>query len=207
MADVLEVQKREQTGSAATTRLRRSGKVPAVLYGHGEANQHLAIPQAQVKMVVRHHTKMVQLSGDVKDTALVSNMQWDALGIEVLHLDLIRVNLKESVEVTISIHAHGDPVGVREGGIFVENVHDVEVRCPAGAIPENLRLDINDLHMGHHLTVADLELPDGVEMLTPLDTVIAHVEQPREEEDETGEDGLGVEPDVIVKGGEKNDED
>ncbi len=207
MADVLEVEKRGQTGSAATRRLRRNGNVPAVLYGHGEDTQHLAIPATQVKMVARNHTKMVRLSGAIKDTALVSEMQWDPLGIEVLHLDLIRVNLKEKVELSVAIHLHGDPIGVREGGVLVENVHDVEVRCSADSIPENVGLNVNDLHVGHHLTAGDLELPDGVELVTPADTVVAHVEEPRSELDETLEEGVGAEPEVITKGGEKSDED
>ncbi len=208
MADVLQVEAREQTGSAATRRLRRSGNVPAVLYGKGQKNQHLAIPSAQVKTVARNHTKMVQLSGAVKDTALVSEMQWDPLGIEVLHLDLIRVNLKEKVEVTVAIHVHGDPIGVREGGVFIENAHDVQIRCPAGEIPDNLGLGVNDLHIGQNLTAADLELPAGVELVTSPDTVVAHVEEPREAPEETPEaESVGAEPEVISKGGEKTEEE
>ena len=206
MADVLEVEKREQTGSAATRRLRRDGSVPAVLYGHGEDNQHLAVPAKQVQLVARNHVKMVELSGAVKDTALVSDMQWDPLGIEVLHLDLIRVNMKEKVEVTVSIHVHGDPAGVREGGIFVENAHDVQIRCPAGSIPESLGLSVNDLHVGQNKTAADLELPEGVELITAADTVVAHVEAPRGEKPEAeAESTVGAEPEVIAKGGDKGE--
>lgn len=209
MADVLKVEKRGQTGSAATRRLRRSGSIPAVLYGHGEETQHLAIPQAQVNAVARNHSKMVELAGDVKDTALVSEMQWDPLGIEVLHLDLIRVNLQEKVELTVAIQVHGDPVGVREGGVFIENLHEVEVRCSAGAIPENVGLNVNELHLGSSLLASDLELPEGVELLTPLDTVVAHVEEPRAEleEEQEADSGVGAEPEVIAKGAEEKEED
>jgi len=209
MADVLNVEQRGQTGSAATRRLRRSGSIPAVLYGHGEETQHLAIPATQVKAVARNRSKMVELSGDVKDTALVSEMQWDPLGIEVLHMDLIRVNLKEKVDVTVAIQAHGDPVGVREGGVYVENAHDVEVRCSAGSIPENIALNVNELHMGQSLLASDLELPEGVELLTSADTVVAHVEEPRAEleEEQPAEAGVGAEPEVISKGGEEKEQD
>ncbi len=203
MADVLDVQKRDQTGSAATRRLRLGGSVPAVLYGHGEENQHLALSAAQVKMVARNHTKMVELKGAIEDTALVSVMQWDPLGIEVLHLDLIRVNMKESVEVIVAVHVHGEPHGVHEGGVFIENVHEVQVRCPAGSIPENIGLNVADLHVGQYKSASDLELPDGVELMTAAETVIAHVEEPRAEASETQEDSVGAEPEVIAKGGEK----
>ncbi|MEM6364402.1 MAG: 50S ribosomal protein L25, partial [Planctomycetota bacterium] len=131
MTDVIQVKRRDSIGTGATRRLRRSGHIPAVLYGHGESNEHLAIPEVQVRGLLRHHSKTVQLEGDVRDTALVSEMQWDALGIEVLHLDLIRVNLKEKVEVTVPVHLQGEAVGTHEGGMLLENTHEVDIRCPA----------------------------------------------------------------------------
>jgi large subunit ribosomal protein L25 len=208
MAEVLEVEKRERTGSMASRRLRRSGRIPAVLYGHGMENEHLSIRSTQVRTLVRQHSKTVTLDGDVKDTALVSEIHWDALGIEVLHLDLIRVNLKELVDVTVPIHRHGDPVGVHEGGIFFENVHEVQIRCPAGQIPDSVGLNVTELHLGGNLTAGDLEIPDGVELVTSTDTVVAHIEEPRTEEggDEPA-DQTGVEPEVISKGGEKGEEE
>jgi len=207
MADVLKVEKRERTGSAASRRLRRGGHVPAVLYGHGQENQNLAVPQADVKALLRHHGKMVELKGAVTDTALVSDMQFDPLGIEVLHLDLIRVNLGEKVDVTVAIQSYGDPVGAHEGGILLENLHEVQIRCPAGSIPEALRLNISDLHVGGNLTAGELELPSGVELITPADTVVAHVEAPRSASATESEgDGLGSQPEVIAKGAEKDAE-
>jgi large subunit ribosomal protein L25 len=206
MAEVLQVEKRERVGSMASRRLRRSGRVPAVLYGHGEESEHLSISATQVQTLIRLHSKTVELAGDVKDTALVSQVHWDPLGIEVLHLDLIRVNLKELVEVTVPIHKHGDPAGVHEGGVFLENLHEVQIRCPAGEIPDSLGLNVTELHMGSHLTAADLEMPTGVELITPADTVVAHVEEPRSEDAaEPGELGA-IEPEVISKGGEKAEE-
>lgn len=203
MSDVMKVERREKLGSAATRKLRRSGRVPAVLYGHGEANEHLAIPQADVKSMLRHHVKMVNLTGDVAQTALISDMQWDPLGIEVLHLDLVRVNLRESVEVTVPIHLHGEAPGVREGGMLLENLHEVNIRCPAGSIPDQLEVDINDLQLGAQLMAADLTLPADVELLTPPETVIVHVEVPRESQEVVGEPRSG-EPEVISReeGGE-----
>lgn len=208
MTDVLQAEKRQQLGSAATRRLRRAGQVPAVLYGHGEKNEHLAVPSVQVRTLLRHHSKMIKLTGALQETALISEMQWDPLGLEVLHLDLIRVNLREKVDISVPIHTHGDPIGVREGGVLLENVYEVEVRCPAGSIPESLGLDVNELHLNENLTAGDLELPDGVELVTPPETVVAHVEEPRvaptEEELEGAEEG---EPEVIARGGEEGEQE
>ncbi len=101
--DVLHVELRDQTGSLAARKLRRSGRIPAVLYGHGEGTQHLTIAATEVSSLLRHHGKAVTLDGAVKDTALLSDVQFNALGTEVLHLDLIRVNLQEKVVVTVPV--------------------------------------------------------------------------------------------------------
>lgn len=205
MAELLEVESRKKIGTAATQRLRRSGRVPAVLYGHGETNIHLSIPEAQVQTLLRHHGRTVTLTGDVQDTALVREVQFDPLGIDVLHLDLLRVNLKELVEVTVPIHQHGEPIGLREGGVLLENLHSVEIRCPAGDIPTSIGLNVTDLHVGGHLTAGDLELPPGVELVTPADAVVAHIEQPKEHVEVTSE--AGAEPELISRGGEKAKEE
>jgi large subunit ribosomal protein L25 len=206
MADVLEVENRKKMGTAASRRLRQSGRVPAVLYGHGEETTHLSLSESQVRAMLRHHSQTVTLAGDIQDTALVREVQYDPLGIEVLHLDLIRVNLKELVEVTVPIYQQGEAAGLREGGVLLENLHDVDIRCPAGQIPEQLVLNVKDLHIGGQLTAGDLELPEGVELVTAAETVVAHVEEPREQLEEVGEEGAGAEPELISKGGESTEE-
>ncbi|KAA1259044.1 General stress protein CTC [Rubripirellula obstinata] len=208
MAEVLEVERREKVGSAATTRLRREGKVPAVLYGHGESNEHLAVPKVQVSTLIRHHSKTVELKGAVAETALVNHIHWDPLGIEVLHLDLIRVNLKEEVEVTVAIHTRGESVGVRNGGMLLENMHEVDIRCPAGSIPDALDVDVSELDLGAHLTAGDLELPEGVILVTETDAVIVRIEEPKgSSDDDEAESGIGAEPEVIAKGGDSDESD
>ena len=176
MSEVLHVELREQTGTAATRRLRKAGQTPVVLYGHGQENVHLSVATSEVSALVRHHGKTVQLLGAASDHALVSDMQYDPLGIEVLHLDLVRVDLSEKVVVTVPVRLHGDPVGVHHGGMMLENVHEVQIRCSVSSLPEYVGLGVNDLDVGHSLTAAKLELPAGAELVTPADTVICHCE-------------------------------
>ena len=205
MTDVLHVELREQTGTAATRRLRKSGRTPVVLYGHNEPNMHLSVTAREIAALLRHHGKTVQLEGAAKDHALVSDMQWDPLGIEVLHLDLIRVDLKEKVEVTVPVRLHGEPVGVHQGGMLLENVHEVDIRCAANAIPEDIGLAVESLQVGGSLHASNLELPAGVELVTPAETVICHIEEPRGgDEDVSGEEVS--EPELIGKK-EKSEED
>ena len=193
MSDVLHVEKREQTGTTASQRLRKSGKVPAVLYGHGQENQHLAIPQADVKLLLRHHSKTVELQGDVNETALVSEMHWDPLGIDVLHLDLQRVDLSEKVEVTVPIQFHGEAIGTREGGMFLENQHQVDIRCSAGSIPDHVVLNIAEIHVGENKTAADLELPEGVELVSSDSLVLCNVAAPKGSKKAADENAEGEE--------------
>ncbi len=207
MAEVLEVEKRDGTGSKASRLLRREGRVPAVLYGHGEENEHLSVPAIQVESLIRHHSKTVELAGAVKDTALVSEVQWDPLGIEVLHLDLIRVNLKELVEVTVPIQSFGEAEGTRQGGVLIENTHEVDIRCPAGSIPEFIRLNVAELQLGGNMSASDLELPEGVELVTSPDTTVAHIEEAKTEVEMGDGAEAGAEPEVIAKGGEKSEEE
>jgi large subunit ribosomal protein L25 len=197
MAEVVQVQKREGSlGTSASRRLRKTGNVPAVLYGHKQGNEHLSIAQKTVESILRHHSKIVELQGAVTDTALVSNLQFDPLGIEVLHIDLIRVDMNEKVSVTVPIRFKGDPVGGKQGGIVIENSHEVEVRCPAVAIPEFVSLNVTAVALGENRTAADVQLPDNVELVTPPEMVVFHVEKPKgikEDGDDEGDEGVGDE--------------
>ena len=199
MAEVVQVQKREGSlGTAASRRLRKTGAVPAVLYGHKQSNEHLAISQKTVESILRHHSKIVELQGAVSETALVSNLQFDPLGIEVIHIDLLRVDMNERVNVTVPIQFKGEAKGGKLGGIVIENMHEVEIRCSAVNIPEYVRLATSRLDVGQSLTAAQLELPEGVELTIPTDTVICHVEQLKKGGD-ADEVAAASEPELIGK--------
>ncbi|MFM9068062.1 MAG: hypothetical protein ACKOUR_12115, partial [Planctomycetota bacterium] len=98
MRDTLQVKLRQLSGSRRMRRLRDQGVVPAVLYGHKQSNVNLEITSDQVRAAVRHGARLVNLAGDVQETALIRQVQWDAFGVEVLHLDLTRVSSDETVE-------------------------------------------------------------------------------------------------------------
>src|SRR5690606_3229784 len=89
LAEVFNVTKRNEVGRQANKRIRRAGQIPAVLYGHGEATVSLAIKRDEVAAALRHSGKVVDLKGDITDSALIRAVQWDPFGIEVLHVDLM----------------------------------------------------------------------------------------------------------------------
>lgn len=190
MAEVVQVQKREGSlGTAASQRLRKTGNIPAVLYGHKQGNEHLSITQKTVDSILRHHSKIVELQGAVTETALVSDLQFDPLGINVLHIDLLRIDMNEKVTVNVPIQFKGEPAGAKQGGIAIENSHEVEVECPAVSIPEFVVLHVTDVNSGENLTAADLVLPDNVELITKTGTVVYHVEKPKGIKDDDEAEG------------------
>ncbi len=196
MAEVVQVQKREcGLGTAASRRLRKTGQVPAVLYGHKQDNEHLTLTQKTVDSILRHHSKIVELQGAVSETALVSDLQFDALGIDVLHIDLQRVDMNERVSVTVPIKFKGDPVGGKTGGIAIENAHEVEIQCPAVAIPDSIVLNVTSVKLGENRNAGDLALPENVELVTSPEMVVYHVEKPKgldaADEEEAGSDAEG----------------
>jgi large subunit ribosomal protein L25 len=172
--------------------------IPAVLYGHGEQTVNLAVPAEQVHGALRHGSRVVDLRGDVKQSALIREVQWDAFGVEVLHLDLTRVSATERVEVPVAVELRGEAPGAKLGGIVDQPQHEVEIECPAANITDKVVLSINNLQLGDSLTADDLELPEGATLITPGPTVLVQcVEAQVPEEEEVAVET--AEPEVIGK--------
>ncbi len=205
MSDTLVVTKRELVGTANTRRLRRTGLVPINLYGHGEANASLSVPAAQLKAVIKHGGKLVRLSGDLTETALLREVQWDTYSKNIIHVDLIRVSEKELVETTVAVELKGTAPGLTEGGLLQFVLHELHIECPAFAIPEKLFANINDLHLGKSIHASDIVLPEGAKLTSdPHLVVVSCVAPAKDEEAEGGLEGT-VEPELIRK--EKTDEE
>ncbi|HUY91917.1 MAG TPA: 50S ribosomal protein L25 [Pirellulales bacterium] len=206
MSEVLTVERRENLGKRHSRRLRNTGQVPAVLYGHGEANLSLSAPADQVRAAIRHGARVVDLTGAVSEKAFIRELQWDVYGVEVLHVDLSRVSADEKVEVELTIELRGEAPGVKDGGIVNQLVHVVSAECLVSSIPEKLHLSINDLKLGDEFTAARLELPAGVTLLDDPEKVIVECVEPKaEEEAEAGAEG--AEPEVIGRKAEEESEE
>jgi len=212
MAEVFEVTRRDAFGSQLMRRLRRNGQIPAILYGHGKENIPLAVPQDQVQHAIRQSARLIDLQGAVKESALIREVQWDALGNQILHLDLTRVSATELVRVEVALETRGTAAGATDGGVIKVLVHTLEIECRADSIPEKLELNINKLELHQSLTVADLELPEGAKISLETDALLVQCVEPTIELDEEeveeavegAEEGTGAgEPEVI---GRKDDE-
>ncbi len=213
MAEVFEVTLRDAFGSQNTRRLRRNGHVPVILYGHGKENVPLAVPEDQVQQAIRQKARLIDLQGAVQESALIREVQWDALGNEILHIDLTRVSATELVQIEVSLETRGTAAGVSAGGVVRLLVNTLQIECRADSIPEKIELNINQLELNESLTVADLELPEGTKVSLEPDTLLAQcveatAEADEEELDEAAEgaeEGAAAsEPEVI---GRKDDDE
>lgn len=199
MADTLNATVRDNLGSRNSRRLRHGGQIPAVLYGHGQESVSLAIPESDIQAAIRHGAKLVDVAGAVADSALIQQIQWDALGSDILHLDLLRVSKDEAVTVIVTVHLRGEAPGTKEGGVLDHVRHEIELECRADSIPEHLEVTVNELHVGQSITVEQLELPAGAKLLTDPELVIVQCNEAAvEADDEEAVPGAGaVEPEVI----------
>ncbi|MCA9105025.1 MAG: 50S ribosomal protein L25 [Pirellulaceae bacterium] len=203
MIDVLKVESREKTGSANSRRLRRAGKIPAVLYGHGQDNVSLTVSSARVEQVIRHGGHVVHLEGAASGEALIKSVQWDSMGSYLVHIDLFRVVEGETINVVVAVELKGDAPGAGHGGVIEQVLHEIEITCPVTSVPDKLLCNVSALDVGGSIHVGEVPLPAGAKPVTDAEAVLVHCVAPRgsAEADETG----GGEPEVIGrKAGEAN---
>jgi large subunit ribosomal protein L25 len=210
MAELLRIEKRKSFGKRNNERLRRAGKLPAILYGHGEEAVSLSLAADQVEASLRHGAKVVDLDGDANGKALLQDIQWDAFLQQVLHVDLLRVRAGEKVQIDVPIELKGESPGVLNGGIIEQVVHSIEIEVALDVIPDKLHISIKNLQIGDHLSAKDImDLPPGAKILVDEDELIVHCVMPvtEEEEAEAAEEGATAEPEVIKKGKDEEDEE
>ncbi|MCL2349253.1 MAG: 50S ribosomal protein L25 [Planctomycetaceae bacterium] len=201
----LNVELREAHGKRVNRRLRAAGKVPAVLYGHKEKNLSLAIPAENLATAIRHGSRFVQLSGALREKALIKECQWDTWGVELLHVDLTRVSEHEKIKVTVALELRGESPGTKQGGVVKHQLHELELECEAASVPEKIEVNINHLELNQLVHVRDLVLPPGVVVLTDESLlVVGCVEAVEVSEEETPVDG--AEPEVIGRKKEEEEE-
>ncbi|MEO1498101.1 MAG: 50S ribosomal protein L25 [Planctomycetota bacterium] len=206
MSDTLTVTAREKVGKRNNQRLRDSGHVPAVLYGHKEESLSLSVPRRQLEAALRHKAKVVSLDGDQSGQAIVQALQWDTFHRDLLHIDLLRVSKGEKVTVTIPVELKGDAPGAMAGGVVEHLVQTVEIEAAPASIPEVLHVDISGLNLGDTLPVGTIaDLPSGATLLTDKGDTLVRCLQPMDEPSlDDASAGIGAEPEVI---GEKDKTD
>jgi len=176
--DTLVLEPREGTGTAHCQALRRAGKIPGVVYGHGGATP-IAIDAKQLADIVlsgnRAHVLDATIDG-ARDSVLLRHIDADPITRKPLSVDFQRVGRGEAITASVTIVTSGTPVGVRDqGGVMDLVVHALDVRGPAAEIPDQLTVDVRDLAVHEHLSAGQVPLPKGFTLVTPPDAVVVSV--------------------------------
>lgn len=188
MSFMIRAEMREVFGKNASRRLRKEGKLPAVLYGKNIQNVSLILDKKDIFAVLKSETgenTIFKVSfNSKKKNAMIKELQKDPVTDEVLHADLILIAMDEIVNITVPLVLIGEAVGVKAEGGFVDFVNrEVEVECLPKDIPENIEIDISNLHLYQSVKVDELSPPEGVTITTDGQSVTVLIEAPSKEEE------------------------
>jgi large subunit ribosomal protein L25 len=210
MAEVtLEVTRRESTGKEQAKKLRREGKIPAVVYGGHRDPVAITVDRKAVTDLIQksdHGVRSVfllKMSGsDQQRHAMIKDVTIDPISRRMKHIDFIRVIMDENVKVTIPVNLSGTAIGVKEGGMIDWQLRELHVECLPNAIPDSIDVDLTPLGGHDYYRVKDLTLPDGVRVLDDPERVVVGVTHARAEVSEAAAEGAEetIEPEVIKKG-------
>jgi len=206
----LKAELRDNTGKEINKKLRKEGIVPGVLYSpHDKENLILKVKNDELsKLLSAKSHGLIDLEiNDGKEKvsrlAIIKDLQYNSLKRQIVHVDFYGVTLKEKLTLEVDIELVGEPIGLKEGGILQVELRKVEIKCLPSQMPDSLKADLSSLKVGDHISVGDMEIPEGVEVLTELDRVVAAVVQPTKIEEVVEEEEVeGVEG-AEAKGEEK----
>ena len=202
---------RDERGKNAARRLRRDGKIPAVLYGGGDPTVAISLDPVEIRNILHspggHNTLFtLAVEGGASCRAMLRDWVRHPLKENLLHVDLIRIGAKTRLKVKVPIHTKGDPKGVKlEGGVFSFILREVEVECLPEDIPEEIQVDISELMVGDGVRAGDLPLGEKVKLETDPSRPVLHVVAPRVEEEKPAEEEAAAaaeeaeEPELIRK--------
>jgi large subunit ribosomal protein L25 len=209
--NILEAQAREAGNKNHARRVRRDGKIPAVVYGAGQDSLPVSVDPRQVSRILRsetgHNTIFdLALDKNANIKAMIVDWQYEPIKGHLLHIDLKRIAMDKALKVSVPILLKGEALGVKtEGGILEQILREVEVECLPGDIPSHIDADISHLVFGTVLRVSDLPHGEKLKFLTEANRPVAHVVSVKEEvvaapEVVAAEATAPAEPEVIKKG-------
>jgi len=201
---------RTESGKGVARSLRREGRVPATMYGHGIAARSLSVDHkllAKLLEVIGGEAALVDVSIDdsAPVLALVREVQRNPVRrADVIHIDLYAVVATEAITVEVPVHIVGVADGVRnQGGVLDHHLHRLTVKCLPGDIPEHIDVDVTDLTVGHAVHIRDISIAKG-EIMNDPDVSVVSIIQARAEVAAAVVEPVSTSPEVIKKG--KGDE-
>ena len=164
---------REHTGSKYAAKVREQGKIPGVVYGHKEEPVAILLNSHDLVEMLHHGHRLVDVQiGKKKQKMIVKDLQYDYLGKDIIHVDLMRVDVTETIRVKVPIELKGKARGTHEGGIIEEHTDHLEIECQAADIPETIVVLVKDVGLGDVVHASDIELPDGVKLVSDAGTLL-----------------------------------
>jgi large subunit ribosomal protein L25 len=197
----LIAQARSERGTGVARKLRQSGQVPAIIYGHSREPQSLAINTRELEKLLERvaaASTVIELSIDGRSArTLIREIQRHPVKRSILHVDFQELVAGEKVTVSIPLVFVGSAEGVRAGGILDQVMHQLQIRVDPSSIPNHVDVDVTPLAIGHSIHVRDLAIPAGVEVLDDGDATVCTVSAPRASE--TPVAGVAVVPEAAAE--------
>ena len=179
----LKIEKRGRVGKSDAKRLRKEGKIPAVIYGHGEKTENIVISKSILKTYTHEHKEeIIRLGPGKGKDVVIKEIQYDPITDEVNHIDFMHIHKGERLKVSIPIVIDGTSQGVKVGGVLEHWIRQLDIECLPKDIPNEFNLDITELNIGESLHVKDLSIGEGIKVLAGPDDAIVSVMAPRKEE-------------------------
>ena len=200
----LKVNSRAAAGSRAVRRLRRSGRVPGVLYGGGSESVGFDADERELRHALASSGAVLDLSVDGKapTPVVLKDAQRHPVRGETVHVDLLRVKLDEAISAVVPLELTGvdDAPGVKEGGVLEQITRELNVEALPTAIPESIVHEVGDMQIGETIVLGALTPPEGVTLLDDLEeTVVATLSPPRLQTE--AEEEIEAETEVVGEGG------
>lgn len=198
---VFKAEARDDVGTKGAKKLRRQGRLPAIVYGHKQEPTAISLNLHDFTEGLHHGHRLIDVQlGRKKETLLVKDIQYDHLGKDVIHADLVRVNLTEMVKVTVPIEQRGTPKGSHEGGMIDEHLDHLEIECKVSDIPKVIPISVKEMGVGDSIHARDVELPEGAKLTTDADALVLHCHLvTKAKTTEELEEELPVAPEVITE--------
>jgi large subunit ribosomal protein L25 len=209
----LKANPRDGTGKSSARKMRATGRVPAVVYGHGEETRMVSIDAHELELLfARVHWENTIIDLDIAGEkaavrALIREVQAHPFRGQVLHVDFQQIHAGEKVTVEVPIRLIGAAPGVKLGGVLMNTITDLEVRCSSDRIPEVIEIDVSNLGIGDSVHLRDITLPEGVEAQIDADRSICSVAPPAvmPTAEAPVEEAATTEPEVIRRGREEEE--
>jgi large subunit ribosomal protein L25 len=171
---VLKAEIRQGLGSKDAAKLRKKGQVPAVVYGHKKEPVSIALDAKSFREGLQRGRRLIEVEIDKKNEALlIKEVQYDYLGTDIIHVDLMRVDVTEMVRVTVPIELKGTAKGAQEGGMVELHTGNLEVECRVTQIPDRITVSVKEMVLGDAIHAKDIQLPEGVKLISSPELLVA----------------------------------